>query len=370
MAITCCTKTTSQIRNKIPQISFSKIGSQIASGLSNYIHFPVRVMNQLTVPLSKKIVDVAFNLSGERYQRYCQSRAFSLAHTALTNLPTLKEMPVLQPIAEAPASGCVGKSRKALRDLSNTLSKAASSLDSKAEDLTGSRWKSIQAIGHGAHFLSYPLEGLSYVPAALSQVGEKVKDIPWAARPETDAQRVIAEKIFLPLIKNIDLISNAKQVQMGINLAAGAWIGQAVLNGYSSLKATLESAKVSNAFDTGVLEAGRANALAWIGVPAAAKAIGAFRNIDTALDQLTVKIVEKNPRLTEYFSTIEGFSPGNQKELLTSLVSFVLFQYETKLSWIDLSDKKAVDALCSFPAVNLPVVKPADAPVPSPAVTA
>jgi hypothetical protein len=66
MAITCCTKTTSQIRNKIPQISFSKIGSQIVSGLSNCIHFPVRAMNQVTVPLSKKIVDVAFHLSGER----------------------------------------------------------------------------------------------------------------------------------------------------------------------------------------------------------------------------------------------------------------------------------------------------------------
>jgi hypothetical protein len=293
-----------------------------------------------------------------------------LAHSALVDLPTLDGVPVLQPTAEAPASGCVGKSRKALRDLSNALSKAASSLDSKADDLTGSRWKGLQAIGHGAHFLSYPLEGLSYVPAGLSQVGEKVKDIPWAARPETDAQRVIAEKIFLPLIKNIDLISNAKQVQMGVNLAAGALIGQAVLNSYSSLKATLESAKVSNALDTGILEAGRASALAWIGVPAVAKAVNAYRNIDTALDQLTVKIVEKNPRLTEHLSTIEGLSPGNQKDLLTSLVSFVLFQYETKLSWIDLSDKKVVDALCSFPAVNLPVATPANAPSAPPATSA
>lgn len=360
MAISCCRNTASQIRNKIPEVHFSKIAAKIGSGLEKYITFPAKAVNCVTAPFGRKMVNVAYNLTGERYQRYCQTRAFSLAGKAMENLPELKNLAKFPQAAETPVSGCVEKSRKALRNLGESISSAAASMDNKAEVLADSKWMGVRALGQGVRFLSYPVEAVSYVPAGLSQVGEKIKDIPWAARSENEAQRVIADKIFVPLIKNIDRAVSAKTVQMGANLTIGCLFAQAIPQGYSSIKTILSGEMAPNPVYNNLLDAGRANAYAWIGAPIAMKAVDAYRSKDSQISALIEQIVEKNPRLTESLSTINGLAltPEESKALLVSLVGSVLVSYEAKLGWLNLSDAKTIETLCSFPPVNLPVAAP------------
>ena len=90
------------------------------------------------------------------------------------------------------------------------------------------------------------------------------------------------------------------------------------------------------------------------------KAVDAYRSKDSQISALIEQIVEKNPRLTESLSTINGLAltPEESKALLVSLVGSVLVSYEAKLGWLNLSDAKTIETLCSFPPVNLPVAAP------------
>ncbi len=358
-----CPKT-SQFCEKISEVPSQIKNSKVGSAITKYINFPMNALDRLTTPLSQKMVSLGIRMGGERYERHCQTAAMNLANDAIEGINDAIDTPVivienLESKADKTEKGFV---RRNLNRMGDGIYSASNWINQKGEKLDESSWMVVRGFGKTIQMASYPVAAGSYVPSALSHVGEKVAEKPWAKMDANDPRRLIAEHIYSPLIANIDRAVMEKEVRFGANAAAAyaafAGLSQAcsMAQVYSAAQTTVaagqQTAGFTSATSKGLHGALAANGFAWVGMPVLSKGLGMMTNDNEAqVGRIKDAIIAKNPQLVAVLQKIQGLSEEAAKNTLSFVVGHALDRYAGFLNFLG-SDAKTIEALSKFPVIH------------------